>query len=244
MGGEAVTLSFSAALLLGLTFGAGPCNIACLPYLGPVFLAAGGGVRRAWRILLPFSLGRLTGYTALGLVAGAAGELVQVRIDSQVARWLLGGATLLVAAAILLRSRNARPRGVCPAAGGRKTDTAGGESAVVHLNGEAAGDSTRSLLPGGLFLMGLGMAANPCLPLSTILLAAAATGSAAGGGWLGLGFGTGAVLIPALVFGLGIAHLGTQLRVQLAVWQTALTRTSAFLIAVLGVATAVGWTHP
>ena len=62
MEGAAATLTFGAALLLGLGFGAGPCNIACLPFLGPVFVASGGGVRRAWRVLLPFSLGRLTGY--------------------------------------------------------------------------------------------------------------------------------------------------------------------------------------
>ena len=41
---EPVSLSFGAALLLGLSFGAGPCNIACLPYLGPVFLSRGGGL--------------------------------------------------------------------------------------------------------------------------------------------------------------------------------------------------------
>ena len=74
---EPVTLSFTAALLLGLSFGSGPCNIACLPYLGPVFMATDNGVRRAWRILLPFSLGRMTGYTLLGALAGWAGLLVQ-----------------------------------------------------------------------------------------------------------------------------------------------------------------------
>jgi sulfite exporter TauE/SafE len=66
---EPVVLSFGAALLLGLGYGAGPCNIACLPYLGPVFAATEGGIRGAWRTLLPFSLGRITGYALLGGLA-------------------------------------------------------------------------------------------------------------------------------------------------------------------------------
>lgn len=36
------TLGFGAAFLMGLVFGAGPCTITCLPYLGPVFLAGEG----------------------------------------------------------------------------------------------------------------------------------------------------------------------------------------------------------
>ncbi len=35
---DSLTLGFSAAMIMGLAFGAGPCNITCLPYLGPVFL--------------------------------------------------------------------------------------------------------------------------------------------------------------------------------------------------------------
>ena len=37
-----LSLGFGAAFLMGLAFGAGPCNIACLPYLGPVFLSGSG----------------------------------------------------------------------------------------------------------------------------------------------------------------------------------------------------------
>ena len=86
---DPVSLSFGAALLLGLSFGSGPCNIACLPYLGPVFLTNSEGVRGSWRTLLPFSLGRLTGYALLGTVAGAAGLFVP--------EWIAGPWVSLVA---------------------------------------------------------------------------------------------------------------------------------------------------
>src|SRR5690606_32634170 len=96
----------------------------------------------------------------------------------------------------------------------------------------------RAGLPGGLFLMGAGMAFSPCAPLSAVLLAASAVGSAAGGLALGLSFGLGAVLIPALVFGLAVAHLGSELRIHLARWQRVLERGAAILLIALGTATA------
>lgn len=231
MDGAAVSLSFGAALLLGLGFGAGPCNIACLPFLGPVFVAGGGGVRQAWRVLLPFSLGRLTGYVGVGLVAGLAGGIAQGWLESPLVRWVLGGATLLVAASLLLRRRaSACSAPAMPA----------GEQPLRRLEARPA----RTLLPGGLFFMGAGMALNPCAPLGTVMLAAAATASAPAGLSLGLGFGLGAVVVPALVFGLGVAHLGQELNAHLSRWSGSLTGVSAGMLALMGVGTALGWIAP
>jgi biopolymer transport protein ExbB len=99
-------------------------------------------------------------------------------------------------------------------------------------------------LPGGLFLMGAGMALSPCAPLSALLLAASATGSVTGGLLLGASFGVGAVLIPALVFGLLVAHVGGEVRGHLTHWRGALERTAAVLLIVLGPRPPqVGWGH-
>jgi len=46
-------------------------------------------------------------------------------------------------------------------------------------------ESPPVLLPGGLFLMGIGMALSPCAPLGIVLFSASLTGSAAGGLLLG-----------------------------------------------------------
>ena len=229
---EPVTLSFSAALLLGLSFGAGPCNIACLPYLGPVFMANGGGIRGSWRTLLPFSLGRLTGYSRLGTAAGWAGVLVQDWLNAPWVRWVPGTATVLVALSILWRSR--RNGAAC-----RQHRKASGTEVAVTL-----ADRNTPLLPGGLFLMGTGMALNPCAPLTTIILAAATTASALAGLSLGLGFGLGAVFIPTLLFGVGVAHFGTQVREHLMQWRGGLERISVGLLLLLGTSTAMGWIAP
>ncbi len=230
---EPVTLSFGAALILGLTFGAGPCNIACLPYLGPVFLAQDGGVRNSWRTLVPFSSGRLSGYALLGAVAGWAGLLVQEWVSHPGVRWILGGATIVVAIALLLRHY-------------RSSTSCDSKHKSCNSPEVAISDIQQSTpaLPGGLFFMGMGMALNPCAPLTTVIFAAAATASALGGLSLGMGFGLGAVIIPSVIFAFGVAHMGAQIREHLENWRGALEKFSVLLLILMGTATILGWIAP
>ncbi|MCP4289530.1 MAG: sulfite exporter TauE/SafE family protein [Gammaproteobacteria bacterium] len=230
---DPVTLSFGAALLLGLSFGSGPCNLACLPYLGPVLMSSSDGVRGSWRTILPFSLGRLTGYSLLGTVAGAVGLYVQDWIAEPWVRWLLGGATILVALSLFWRQR--RGTTACKR-------SPSGKTVEVEIGREW--DSSKTTLPGGLFFMGAGMALNPCAPLTMVILAAATTASALAGLSLGFGFGLGAVIIPTLIFALGVAHFGQQVREHLWQWRRTLENVSAGLLLLLGTGTALGWIAP
>ena len=209
------------AVALGLAFGMSACTLTCLPYLGPVFLASQGGVRHAWRTLLPFSLGRLTVYTAFATLAGLAGHYLEAAVDGQSVRWVVGLATILIGLALLWRRD------------GRRICTAGAR-AEIPLQAIGRPQLPRSLMPGGLFLMGAGMAMNPCMPLGAVLFSAAAVGSAGHGFALGLGFGLGAIFIPSLVFGVGVAYLGSQLRERLADWRSAIERLSALLLIFVG----------
>lgn len=226
---EPVTLTFSAALVMGLLFGAGPCNIACLPYLGPVFVASGGGVRRAWRTVVPFSLGRMAGYALIGLCAGALGLWVQDALAEGWVRWVMGIATMLVALSLLLKQRK----------GTKDCATAGGSVQVSGIERRP-----RTPLPGALFLMGAGMALNPCAPLTTVILASATTASALAGLSLGVGFGVGSVMIPSLVFALGVAHFGDQVREHLGRWKGAVEKSCVALLLFMGIATTQGWISP
>jgi cytochrome c biogenesis protein CcdA len=230
---EPVTLSFGAALILGLSFGAGPCNIACLPYLGPVFLNSDGGIRSSWRTMLPFSMGRLSGYALLGSIAGWAGLLVQEWVNHPSTRLVLGAATIAVALALLFRSY--RGKSSCS----KKTDQQTEQK--VSLTDV---QKSQTLLPGGLFFMGVGMALNPCAPLTTVIFAAAATASALGGFSLGIGFGLGAVIIPSLIFAFGVAHMGAQIREHLQEWRGTLEKFSVALLLITGTATTLGWLNP
>lgn len=224
---ESLTLTFGAALAMGLVFGAGPCNVSCMPFLGPVFVGRSEG---AWRSLLPFSAGRLAGYSALGAAAGGAGQAATRWLEQGPAAVLLGIATLLMGFVLWRRAgRGAR----CDARN---------EKFAQPIRVYRRGDSWRLRL--GLFGVGVGMALNPCLPLGTVLLAASASAAVTSGLWLGLGFGIGAILVPTLVFGLVVAHFGAQLRLHLAQWRRGLERSAGGVLMVLGVATAIGWVQP
>jgi len=159
---------------MGLSFGVGPCNITCLPYLGPVFITEG----RRWQRVGLFSAGRLSGYTLLGTAAGFFGQALEQFFAAAWGTLLLGIATLLMGVALWRKVRVT----TCHVAAHSETQP------VSFIPAQ----STPHRGNGSLFLMGLGLALNPCTPLSALLLAATATQSALTGGSLGLG----AVLVP------------------------------------------------
>jgi sulfite exporter TauE/SafE len=228
---EHTLVTFPMALALGLVFGMGACTVACLPYLGPVFLASGGGIRYSWRILLPFSLGRLSGYAGMATLAGVAGYHLEGAIadDTQV-RTLVGCATILIGSALWLR-------GPKVAACGNSNKPLSATVPVDQIARSATGRNVpRPLLPGGLFMLGISMTLTPCAPLAAVLFSAAAAASPWHGLLLGLGFGVGAILIPSLLYGVGVAYLGTRLREQLKHHQLTIIRLSAGLLMISGVA--------
>lgn len=228
---EPLTLGFGAALLMGLAFGAGPCTVTCLPYLGPVFLAQEGGWRRTIEVILPFSAGRLTGYCALGVVAGYAGYAATNWFEEGPAGIMLGIATVVLG--VLLMRRAGRGLGCAV----KKTPA---EQKVALPGKRGSG----KLMPFSLFGLGMGMALNPCVPLGTVLTVAAAGADPLLGCELGLAFGLGAVVVPAMVFGVVVAHFGVEVRRALAQWRGKLEAGAGGMLIVLGSITALGWVQP
>lgn len=213
------------ALLLGLFFGAGACNITCLPFLGPVLLARTDQQRWAWRTMLPFSLGRLGGYALLGAGAGFLGATLDFWLASHWPRWLLATGTVATALLLLLRSRSPSRCEV-----------------TANCGSTMGGLLPRDLMPervvlfGPLFLMGAGMALNPlCGPLALVVLAAAASADLWSGLVLGLSFGVGAVLLPFFIFAFLVAGISAELKRQLAPWRRLLERGAAALLLIFGV---------
>ncbi len=220
---EQTLVSLPMAMALGLVFGLSACTITCLPYLGPVFLANEGGVRQSWRIVLPFSLGRLFSYASLGAAAGLTGQYLEKGFGLDWLRPLLGLAAVMVGLALLLR----RPRPSACNAPKRE-----GDQPLHRMDSGSA--APRALMPGGLFLLGAGMALNPCAPLGTVLFSAAVTASTLHGLTLGLGFGLGAITIPSLVYGVGVAYFGERLREALQNWRVGIERLSAGILIMVG----------
>lgn len=200
--------SLPMAALMGLVFGMGPCLISCLPYLGPVFLATDGGIGQSWRILAPLSAGRLCVYAGFGAAAGLLGGVAEDVVGVGTVRVVVGLAGVLVGVSLLL----------------------GGWSS--H---RACALGSRGARPLGLFLMGAGMALTPCAPMGVVLVSAAGAASAPWGAALGLAFGLGAVTVPSLVYGIGMAHVGSGLRQRLGEWRKPLEWLSAGLLMAAGV---------
>ncbi|MFA5627856.1 MAG: sulfite exporter TauE/SafE family protein [Thiohalomonadaceae bacterium] len=218
---EASLITLPLALGLGLLFGFSACTLTCLPYLGPVFLASDGGIRQSWRTILPFSLGRLTSYAVFGWLAGYAGHAIDKNITSGSVHWVLGSAAIMVGLALLLRR---------PSSSSTCRPTANNEQPLVRQQIKPP----RLLMPGGLFMLGTSMALTPCAPLGTVLFSAALTASALHGLALGLAFGLGAIALPALIFGIGVAYISSRLREQLRQWSHGVQRLSAALLITIG----------
>ena len=214
-------LTIPTAMILGLVFGMSSCTIACLPFLGPIFIASEGGVRRSWRIMLPFSLGRLSSYGLLATAAGFTGQILGNSFANQELRWLLGMAALVLGIALLLRPEQ---KNRC----NNKTDS------HVPFQDNLRSQSAESLMPGGLFLLGAGMALSPCAPLGSVIFSAAVGANAWHGLWLGLGFGLGAIIIPTIFYGIGFAWFGQRLREQLSNSHKYIVRLSAALLILTG----------
>lgn len=215
------------AAALGFAYGMGPCLVSCAPFLGPVFLASDGGIKRSWKIIVPLSLGRLTAYSTFGLIVGAAGHYIKDSIPGDGVRLVVGCAVLMMGVALLLR-RPGRGCASLPAQG-------------IPLKRMDMTGSPKMLLPGGLFLMGVGMALSPCAPLGLVLFSASVSGSAGSGLLLGMSFGLGAIVIPALAYGIGMAYLGTRLREQLHGWRPKVERISALLLIMAGIGNLARW---
>lgn len=221
LGFATAALTLPMALSMGLAFGAGPCNVTCLPFITPLFVARQHNPAQAWRVMSWFSAGRLSSYALCGMLAGIAGGLLQQWLQQDWVGWLLGAAAMLLGGNILWQKYR--------------------KATVPACASGCSGSGRRTpLSPAGVYLLGLGMALNPCAPLTAILVAASATGSALNGLLLGLSFGAGAVLIPTLLFAVGVAHFGREIRAHLQHWRPHLETLSASLLIGLGILTATG----
>ncbi len=194
-------MSVGVALVVGLLQGFLHCTGMCGPFILAFGLSRGtepATARSRLAAALPeiamHNLGRIAGFTALGAVFGAVGSFVNTaaRLTGlQAAAGLIGGALMIAWAVDQWRSGH-------------------GGAVVERWSLLRLGPFRRALRgsvgrrgPAAAFVAGLILALHPCGLLFSMLLAAAATGSAAGGSMTLAAFGLGTV--PAMV---GVAMAG------------------------------------
>ncbi len=195
----------AALFMAGLAAGATHCSAMCAPFVlaqASAGAGAGGGVLRrlSGAALLPYHLGRVTGYAALGgLAGGTAGVLARVSGLDLLLALLLGGAAVLMLGQALRQGAAYLPARLAGAAGHLALPSAGlplglGRPLQALL---AAPQGWRGVA------LGLLLSALPCGVLYAALAAAAAAGSALAGGLAMAAFALGTA--PALI---GLAAVG------------------------------------
>ena len=206
--GAAATLPLGGGVALGLLLaGATGSVMHCAPMCGPFVLGQVADrmarlpaarlcemQRFGGALLLPYHLGRITTYAALGALAGFAGSTLSRQ------PWLgrLSGVLLLLAALLFLGQALRR---LVPAARALLPDIASPPLGFVRGIARLTARMDRSTPAGGL-LLGLALGFLPCGFLYAALTAASASGSPASGAFAMAAFGMGT--IPSLV-AVGIA---------------------------------------
>lgn len=87
------------ALILGFTYGLGPCTFACAPLVVPLIMATSKNKKQGIIYSIIFGLGRVISYTILGFLAGLLGSQINLFLSKKI----LGIFFVLLGAAIMLK---------------------------------------------------------------------------------------------------------------------------------------------
>ncbi|MDQ6962963.1 MAG: sulfite exporter TauE/SafE family protein [Mariprofundaceae bacterium] len=212
---ETILASTPAILLLGLSFGASACMLACIPTLGVALLSHNHENTSSKALAARFNAGRFFGYSLLGLISGSIGASITQGLNPDHAAWIFGA--LLIFSGLLLWKRT----------------TSMGCTKKTSSHG--------SLFKGSMFSMGLGMSLTPCLPLASVCAAAASTGSPWFGLLLGATFALGAIIPAQLLLGYGLNSASIQFRQQLSLRAPQLSRLGGGLLILTGLSVFIGF---
>lgn len=188
-------VTLASVWLLGVSMGLTACTVTCLPFMGTWALGRASGQREAYLHTAVFLAGRVTTYTVLAALAGAAGLGLAQALGGSWGNLVIGGASIFAGLWLL-----AKPAGkACGAVSPAPTIS------PIHVHRRQAD----SLPP--LFL-GAALSLTPCTPLASLLALSAHAGSALHGASYGLAFGLGAAMTPILVLVPLAGRLGRELR--------------------------------
>jgi thiol:disulfide interchange protein DsbD len=188
-------VTLATVWLLGVSMGLTACTVTCLPFMGTWALGRASGQREAFLHTTVFLAGRVTTYTVLAMLAGAAGLGLAKALGGTWGNVVIGGASIF-AGIWLLAKPTGKACGAVPPA-----------PTFAPINFQR---KKRDSLP-PLFL-GAALSLTPCTPLASLLALAAHAGSATQGAAYGLAFGLGAAMTPILVLVPLAGHLGRELR--------------------------------
>ena len=213
---EAMTLL--SLFIVALSYGATACMLTCMPLLSPILLANSATRQQSLKVLLPISIGRISGYVFLSLIAYLGATMIKKFIsDTTLMGYLLGSVTLILAGRLWF-----------------------------SLKASASCCSTSPNTPQGnieLFMTGMLLSMSICAPVVTMMTLSATTTSI---GWAiayGLAFGLGATLLWFLFFSVVLTQVLKESLKHLSHYRNALQHLAPLLLAGVGIAIFKGWIH-
>ncbi len=213
-------LTLFSVFMIGLSYGATACMLSCMPFLAPLLLQNKDSFKGTINILIPFSLGRIISYGAISIIAFSSSILIKnILNDNTNFRIFLGTITLILAIYLLYRIF---------------TPT---QSACKAKN--SFPDQNRFKTP-TIFLIGVLISINPCLPILTLIGFSANASSLSSAIALGISFGLGAVLLPFLFYTLFVSNIIQGLIEQFKNYIKIIEISGALFLASIGILTILG----
>jgi hypothetical protein len=191
--------------------------LTCMPLLSPILLANSATRQQSLKVLLPISLGRISGYIALSLIAYLGATMIKSLIsDATLMGYLLGSVTLILAGRLWFSLRTSS---CCSTA----TETP--QQAI------------------GLFMTGVLLSMSLCAPVITMMTLSASSHSLLWAIAYGAVFGLGATLLWFLFFSVVLTAILKESLVHLSRYRVLLQRTAPIILAGVGIAIFKGWIH-
>jgi cytochrome c biogenesis protein CcdA len=179
---EIITL-FSL-FILGISYGSTACMFSCMPFLTPLLVTNSGSIASANKVVIPFSLGRVTSYIFISMFASYSAIFTKTIIkDTQTFQILLGLFTISMSLYLFYKIFN-------------KNSSCGSSNVKVKTKGSFA-----------IFIMGLLISLNPCVPVLTLISFSTNTTTLSEGFLYGLFFGFGAVITPYVFYTLLVSNI-------------------------------------
>lgn len=209
-------IALFSLFLLGLSYGSTACMFSCMPFLTPLLIANSSSLRGAMSVMVPFSLGRITSYMIIAVVASYSSILIKnILNDTAIFQFLLGGITMSIAVIIVLNSYKKN-------------------SSCCSIKNSP----NKSLF--GCYFIGASISFNLCLPVMTLIAASANTTSTLEAILYGLWFGFGAVIASFVIFGLIFYKISKKLIAEFSKYKKLIERVAAVMLFLVGLMTING----
>lgn len=209
-------MALLSLFLVALSYGATSCMLSCMPLLSPILLANATTRAQSLHVLLPVSLGRLSGYVFLSLIAFFGATLIKAFIsDNVLMGYILGTLTLILALRLWFSLR--RSSACC-------TTSAPSPQGAIEL-----------------FFTGAFLSMSLCAPVITMMTLSATSSSLLWAVAYGLAFGLGATLLWFLFFSIILTSILKESLTHLQQYRNILQHLAPLFLAGVGVAIFNGW---